>query len=200
MKRIYNEYTVLMLAVALLFSSCRRPIEEVVDLRAVIPMGTLWEKAGIAPQNVTALFYSKNDGKLVLEHRFENSANRIQTYAYVPEGAYTVVVFNEIRGQLYGVGIRGYENLSTLEAYATINSNPTVPLRSGDVPYVYEPDILASVTVRDFEVSCAMVRYTQNPEGQTPSPGMQESIEALVGLIPERKVHELNVKIGRAHI
>ena len=72
MKRIYNEYTVLMLAVALLFSSCRRPIEEVVGLRAVIPMGTLWEKAGIAPQNVTALFYSKNDGKLVLEHRFEN--------------------------------------------------------------------------------------------------------------------------------
>lgn len=59
MKRIYNEYTVLMLAVALLFSSCRRPIEEVVGLRAVIPMGTLWEKAGIAPQNVTALFYSK---------------------------------------------------------------------------------------------------------------------------------------------
>ena len=113
MKRIYNEYTVLILAVALLFSSCRRPIEEVVDLRAVIPMGTLWEKAGIVPQNVTALFYSKNDGKLVLEHRFENSANRIQTYAYVPEGGYTVVVFNEIRGQLYGVGIRGYENLST---------------------------------------------------------------------------------------
>lgn len=195
MKRIYNEYTVLILAVALLFSSCRRPIEEVVDLRAVIPMGTLWEKAGIAPQNVTALFYSKNDGKLVLEHRFENSANRIQTYAYVPEGGYTVVVFNEIRGQLYGVGIRGYENLSTLESYATINSNPTVPLRLGDVPYVYEPDILASVTVRDFEVSCAMVRYTQNPEGQTPSPGMQESIEALVGLIPERKVHELNVTV-----
>ncbi len=111
-----------------------------------------------------------------------------------PKG-YTVVVFNEIRGQLYGVGIRGYENLSTLESYATINSNPTVPLRLGDVPYVYEPDILASVTVRDFEVSCAMVRYTQNPEGQTPSPGMQESIEALVGLIPERKVHEVNVTV-----
>lgn len=167
-------YSILIGCALLLFGSCeRRPLEDVCPGDGLIPIGTVWTVADITPQNVTALFYDQHDGHLVMEHRFENSPNRIQTYADVPAGRYTVVVFNELRGQIRGVGIRGYENLSTLEAYDL--PNPDFKNRSNDNDYVYEPDVLASVTVRDF-----IVRDN-------------EYNEALVGLEPLRKVHRFNI-------
>lgn len=164
----------------LLFSCNRRPLEEICEDTALIPIGTVWTQADIKPQNVTALFYSQDDGRLVLEHRFENTPNRIQTYASVPAGKYTVVIFNELRGQIVGVGIRGYENFSTLEAYAI--PNPNVRNRSDGNSYVYEPDILASVIVSNFDVTNEMINQT-----------MKGAIEALVGLVPLRKVHQFNI-------
>lgn len=131
---------------------------------------------------------------MVLEHRLKTAPTGYRPMPMCPKG-YTVVVFNEIRGQLYGVGIRGYENLSTLESYATINSNPTVPLRLGDVPYVYEPDILASVTLRDFRSElCNGQVYPESRRADAFS-GDAGIHRSLVGLIPERKVHELNVTV-----
>lgn len=167
-------YSILISCALLLLGSCeRRPLEDMCPGEGLVPIGTVWTVADITPQNVTALFYDQNDGHLVMEHRFENSPNRIQTYADVPAGRYTVVVFNELRGQIRGVGIRGYENLSTLEAYDL--PNPDFKNRSNDNDYVYDPDILASVMVRDF-----IVRDN-------------EYNEALVGLEPLRKVHQFNI-------
>lgn len=170
-KLIYN---ILIGSALLLHGSCeRRPLEDMCPDGGLIPIGTVWTLADITPQNVTALFYDQNDGHLVMEHRFENSPNSIQTYADVPAGIYTVVVFNELRDQIKGVGIRGYENFSTLEAFAM--PNPDYKNRSNDNDYVYEPDILAAVTVHDFEVR------------------VSEENEALIGLKPTRKVHRFNI-------
>lgn len=181
MRLLYLKYYVLAWSVLLLLFSCnRRPLEEICEDTALIPIGTVWTQADIKPQNVTALFYSQDDGRLVLEHRFENTPNRIQTYASVPAGKYTVVIFNELRGQIVGVGIRGYENFSTLEAYAI--PNPNVRNRSDGNSYVYEPDILASVIVSNFDVTNEMINQT-----------MKGAIEALVGLVPLRKVHQFNI-------
>lgn len=181
MRLLYLKYYVLVWSVLLLLFSCnRRPLEEICEDTALIPIGTVWTQADIKPQNVTALFYSQDDGRLVLEHRFENTPNRIQTYASVPAGKYTVVIFNELRGQIVGVGIRGYENFSTLEAYAI--PNPNVRNRSDGNSYVYEPDILASVIVSNFDVTNEMINQT-----------MKGAIEALVGLVPLRKVHQFNI-------
>lgn len=162
-----------LVAYSLLASCGRRPLEDMCEDNTLIPIRTVWTLADITPQNVTALFYNQETGRLAVEHRFENTPNRIQTYASVPIGKYTVVVFNELRGQIRGVGIRGYENISTLEAYAV--SNPDYKNRSNDNDYVYDPDILASVMVRDFEVTD------------------QEPDETLVGLEPMRKVHRFNI-------
>lgn len=167
-------YSILIGCALLLFGSCeRRPLEDMCPGDGLIPIGTVWTVADITPQNVTALFYDQHDGHLVMEHRFENSPNRIQTYADVPAGRYTVVVFNELRGQLRGVGIRGYENLPTLEAYVV--PNPDFKNRSNENDYVYDPDVLASVTVHNFEVK------------------NNEINETLIGLEPMRKVHRFNI-------
>lgn len=193
MKYIYVKYNILVFSIALLLSSCyRRPLEGICEDEALIPIGAVWTMANIKPQNVTALFYNQDNGELVLEHRFENNPNRIQTYASVPVGKYTVVVFNELRGQIKGVGLRGYENVSTLEAFAV--PNPNVKNRSNTHPYVYNPEILASVMVRDFEITNEMINASHNASnGIEVSPAMKETIETLVGLVPLRKVHRLNI-------
>ena len=144
-----TKYSLLLAGAWVFLASCqRRPLEDGQIGKARIPIGAVWTVAGISPQNVTALFYNQQDGKLVVEHRFENNDNRIQTYADVPVGTYTVVLFNEIRGQIRGVGIRGYENLATLEAFALPNATPNatpslkpgLQSRANDPGYVYEPD------------------------------------------------------------
>ena len=193
MKVLQLKYDIGFLGILVLLFSCnRRPLEDTCEDKAFIPIGTVWTQADIFPQNVTALFYNRDDGKLVLEHRFENTPNRVQTYANVPVGKYTVVIFNELRGQISGVGIRGYENLSTLEAYAIPNSD--VKKRSNSNSYVYEPDILASVMVSDFDVTDEMIRYSHDySNGEMIKQSMKESIETLVGLMPLRKVHQFNI-------
>lgn len=195
MKSLCLKYIIMAFSVLLMLFSCeRRPLEEMCEDKALIPIGTMWLRADIDPQNVTALFYNQDNGKLVLEHRFENTPSRIQTYASVPVGTYTVVVFNELRGQIKGVGIRGYENFSTLQAHAI--PDPTAKSRSDGNSYVNEPDILASVTVFDFEVTNEMVSYSHYyPDGEVINPSMQESIETLVGLEPLRKVHQFNIVV-----
>lgn len=193
MKLLYLKYNIVVWSVLLLLFSChRRPLEELYEDTALIPIGTVWTKSDIEPQNVTALFYSQDDGRLVLEHRFENTPKRIQTYVSVPAGKYTVVIFNELRGQIKGVGIRGYENFSTLEAYAIPNPNATN--RSNGNSYVYEPDIMASVLVYNFEVTNEMISYSHYySNGEMINQPMKEVIEALVGLAPLRKVHQFNI-------
>ncbi len=195
MKLIYLKYNILAWSVLLILSSChRRPLEDTCENSALIPIGTLWSRAAINPQNITALFYNQYNGELVLEHRFENNPNRIQTYVNVPVGKYTIVIFNELRGQVKGVGIRGYENLSTLQAYAT--PDPTAKSRSNDNSYIYEPDIFASVTVSDFDVTNEMINYSRYySNGEVVNRSMQESIETLVGLVPLRKVHKFNIVV-----
>ena len=189
--RPFYKYSLLALALLVLYSCYRRPLDEECIQYAKIPLGSVWTKADIDPQNVTALFYNRGDGKLVLEHRFENSDKVIQSYVNVPVGRYKVVLFNEIRGQINGIGIKGHESLSTLEAYLLPDPNPRTRI-AGDT-YVRQPEVLASVIVDDFEVTQEMAVYT-NSSGSV-DPALEPSVNALVGLLPERKVHEFNITV-----
>lgn len=187
MKPIYK-YCLLLLGVVWSAYSCyRRPLEE--EYKATIPIGADWTKAELTPQNVTVLFYNQNTGNLVLEHQFEHNDQRIQSHVDLPVGIYTVVLFNEIREQVSGVGIRGYENFETLEAYA--KPNPNAITRGADGPIVHEPGILATVIVTDFEVTSDMVAYTRYSATRPPDEVLVPPVETLVDLIPERKVCQL---------
>lgn len=103
MKRI-TKYSLLLAGAWALLASChRRPLEDGYVAKARIPIGAVWTVAGIMPQNVTALFYNQQNGKLALEHRFENNDDRIQTYAEVPAGIYTVVILMRSEGRSEGL-------------------------------------------------------------------------------------------------
>lgn len=191
--RPFYKYSLLALALLALYSCYRRPLDEECIQYAKIPIGSVWTKADIDPQNVTALFYNRVDGKLAQEHRFENSDKVIQSYVNVPVGRYKVVLFNEIRGQINGIGIKGHESLSSLEAYLLPDPNPRTRI-AGDT-YVRQPEVLASVIVDDFEVTREMAVYTNSSSSGPANPALETSVNALVRLLPERKVHEFNITV-----
>lgn len=192
MRQFYKYFICGAAILAALSSCCRRSLEDGYEPKAVIPIRTVWTRADIVPQNVTAMFYDQRNGKLAVEHRFENNANAVQSYVDLAAGKYTVVVFNEIRGQVQGVGIRGYENLATLEAYALPRSD--VRIRAVGDEYVSDPAIMASALVRNFEVTQQMVEYTLDPDAQ-PNSALDALVEALLGLTPERCVHRFDMTV-----
>lgn len=168
------------LLLTLITVSChRQPLEDEYYEHVRVPVSINWSKSELTPQNVTVLFYNETDGKLALEHRFENNSNEIQSYADVPYGKYTVVVFNELRDQIDYVGVRGHENLHTLEFYAKTDTEVKKVKSSTSattaVSYVKEPDIVAISVVRGFEVKA--------------------NTRQLIGLTPERKVGYMDITI-----
>ena len=192
MRSLFIRSTIFLFGIlTLLFTACeRRMLEDEFSNTALIPVGAIWDDAGITPQNVTVLFYNQNDGKLFLEHRFEHNSKRIQSYVSLPVGIYTVVLFNELRDQIDYVGIRGHENFATLEAYS--KPNIQVRTRATNDNYVHEPEIFASAKVIDFEVTTAMVLYTQD-QNIISNATTLSSMEALVDLVPESKVSKLTI-------
>ena len=162
---------------------------------AKIPVTTDWTQSGITPQNITMLFYSDIDGSLAFEHRYEHNSNEVHSYVHVPVGKYTVVVFNELRGQISNIAVRGYENLSTLGFYAM--ENPDVRARSRDNSYIHEPGNLGVKIIRDFEVTNELIAYTHEDELTNVSVSTKSTSEALLNILPENKINWLDIK---AHI
>ncbi len=125
------------------------------DEVATIPIHIDWNVAEISPQNVTVLVYDANIGDLVLEHRFENNDDLVQSYINLPVGSYNVVVFNELREDLKNINIRKYDNYDLFEAYSI--EEQKIRFRNVDYKYVKSPEIFASALVTDFTVTSDMV-------------------------------------------
>ncbi|MFI3305507.1 MAG: DUF5119 domain-containing protein [Rikenellaceae bacterium] len=102
MKKIAKNIS-LLLCVAVVAASCeRKPIYDdcVCNNTLAIPIDIDWEPSGVDLQNVSVLFYDAEDGSLAYEHQYEHNTKDIQSYAYLPTGRYTAVVFNELRDQI----------------------------------------------------------------------------------------------------
>lgn len=192
----HSGWGLLLVAAATLavsFASCeRRPLEEAYSNTARIPLGVVWSKANINPQNVTVLFYNQADGQLATEHTYENNSKRIQSYVDLPIGIYTVVAFNELRDQISSVGVRGYDNLNTLDIYA--KQDPAAKTRAQTDRYIASPGIFASTVVRNFVVSANLVDYTRDRLVATESQAdLLSQSQLLIGLTPLRKMSEIKI-------
>lgn len=115
-----------------------------------IPLYVDWETSGVSPQNVTALFYDSTTGDLVLEHYYEHNDNSVHSYVELPEGSYSVVVFNELRDQADNISITGHENLYTLSAYSSADDDVITRLE-GDY-HITQPGDFATAVLHDVEV------------------------------------------------
>ncbi|MGL4852853.1 MAG: DUF5119 domain-containing protein, partial [Phocaeicola sp.] len=166
---------ILGLALAASTACHRRPLDEGCNSSVTIPIGTVWEKAEIAPQNVTAYFYNHVDGSLVREHRFENISAEIQSYVTLPAGSYDVAFHNEIREQVSNLSVRGYENLTSLELFAA--EDLVARGRFEGDGYITQPGAIASAIVRNFEVT------------------HKEENRNLVGVAPDQKNSYIDITV-----
>lgn len=162
--------------------SCdRRPLEEETSGRVTIPIKVYWDRAEIAPKNVTAMFYAA-DGTLYKEWRSSSFPTYAQGEVELEPGHYTVVVFNELRDQIDFVRMRGWQRLETFEAYSIENPNPafrfTTPT-ANEAPQVYQPGILAACL--------ATIHVTPEMQASSPAAATKADLYALTNLHPDRK-------------
>lgn len=196
-KRKIIRWTITLVMISGVFTSCHRQALECEYIETVcLPVHIDWSRAEIQPQNVTMLFYNQSTGKLVTEHCFANNGNNIQTVVRLSVGKYTVVVINELRDQIDFVHISGHQNLSTLRAYPTENSQRQTDTFHSF--YLSEPGILASAVIRDLEINQDMVsKEIYLPMSEKNKVSNQEiSVNtALMNIVPERKVGLCKVNI-----
>lgn len=135
---------------AMLLSCQRRSLGGECVESVSIPLFVDWNSSGVEPQNVTALFYDGTTGDLVLEHIYEHNDNSIHSYVDLPEGSYSVVVFNELRDQADNINIIGHDNINTLEAYSS-SAESVVTRLEGD-NHIGEPGDFATAVLHDVVV------------------------------------------------
>lgn len=182
----------LLMCLALVASCYRKPMfdECICDHLLTIPIDVDWERSEVEPQNVTVMFYDSESGKLLLEHKYQQNDNEIQSYVNLPIGNYRAVIFNELRNQIDYVSCVGAENFETLK----FESNDGKPLRSKaeERKYVEQPGALATATVTDIVVTGEMIaEMAQSKSDQTQtkvlSKATESAITSLLGVEPLRK-------------
>ncbi len=199
-----TKHIALLLGVAALLVACeRKPISDtcVCATTLSIPIDIDWETSGIELQNVTVLFYDSSDGTLLYEHKYEHNNNDIQSYAYLPEGSYTAVVFNELRDQIDYLSCVGYDNLYTLR----FESSADDPARSRATTrsYVEQSGDLAVAMVEGIEVTEDMIleaAYAADDDtGSTKalSTATKATIVSLMGVTTVKKNSTISIT---AHI
>ena len=170
-----------------LFTACHRQVlEEALFDTAKIPVSIDWTRCMINPQNVSVFFYHESSGLLAHEYYFENNTNTVQKYLRVPLGTYTVVVFNELPGDLKNVDIVNRENLTTLEAIAAEAKNISLQVDTED--YAAHPSNLATVIVRHFAVTPELLNYTNSSSFNPEKPEAGNQAYALMNLIPLSRI------------
>lgn len=187
-----------------LFACERRPLDEAIYTKALIPVKAYWDLAEITPRNATVMVYDQN-GDLYLEKSFSSENEFAYSEILLDPGIYTVFVFNEIRNQIVNVNMRGHEKLSTFEAYVVPSSKvySTKSRTDGD-RIVTQPEILAVSKIDNFVVTWGMVTRSHYLKAgattvadaltQAGTRGTtDEMIGALIDLHPHKKVSNLSV-------
>lgn len=168
--------TLTMVFLMLSLTSChRRPLDEGCNVMCKIPIGTIWSKSEILPQNVTALFFNKSDGALVLEHRFENINSEIQTYAEISYGEYSVLIFNEMRGQVSGALTEGTDNLNSIRFMGL--PDPYVKMQKDQSGFIRQPEPIALALIHNVKIDPAL-----------------ES-KQLIGIVPEQIISNMQLEV-----
>ncbi len=184
-----------------IFTAChRQALEDLEYGTAKIPVHIDWSVSGVTPQNVTMLFYNKKDGTLVLEHHFENNDAAIQSYVQLFPGIYSVLVFNELPGQIQNVNIENKSKLSEIEAYGKKMANAL--LASASLTYMNSPGKLASVLVDKLEITDEMVYYSNLVSASSTANPLwtgsefESTVTALMGLIPLERTATFELNAG----
>ncbi len=204
MKAIVKNISLLLFVVAASVSCYRKPIYDdcICNNSLEIPVDIDWETSGVVPQNVSILFYDTDDGTLQYEHTYEHNSKAIQSYALLPEGNYTAVIFNELRDQIDYMSCVGHEHLSTLK----FEGNDDYPLRSrvDTRSYIKQAGDLAVATVEGIVITNDMIveaAYAEQSEDgeetKSLSSETKAAVESLMGVVPQKKNTTINIT---AHI
>ena len=176
----------------------RRDIVDGLSTKALLPVNVYWTKANLKAQNTTVMVYDES-GALYLEKSFSSSADHLSAYGEIAlePGDYTVIVFNEIRGQIENIQMKGHRRLSEFEAYVTpVNQVYKNSVISDDIIYCKEPGILA-VWKGPVTVTKEMVFYSDSESGNlVESESLIDKFNVLTEIYPIRRTAKVNFTVN----
>ena len=175
MKGRYN-ILFIILAVATLFTTgChRRPLDmDYVD-KAELTIILDWSKAQIDPNGATIIFYPADGSSPITK-----LTNQDTTTVSLDIGFYSIIAFNETFRDFDNISFRNTDYFETIEAYVKEEGAN----KAGDVISA-NPDILASVSVGEYQVTADMIEQTRSKTKTKTKTKTKADADALIDAYP----------------
>lgn len=158
----------LIIIVVLLGCKRREMSEESYVLTALIPINIDWSEAKLDPDNdpqddvysASAWFYSQDDDSqdVIIKRLTNPSGDTIE----LPVGTYSVLIFNNTINDFANIEFRGTDSFDSFEAYSSSDTQSIFYSKADGTSTSVKPDILATWSITDFEVSQEMVTVSRN--------------------------------------
>lgn len=157
MKKIF-----VLFALLALFSCERRHLVEGYQTTALIPINIDWSDAKLDPDDdpdddvysASAWFFPDDTSQTVIQKRLTDASGGT---VELPVGTYSVLIFNNTVSDFSNIQFRGTDSFDTFEAYSGADTKSVFYSKSDATEVTSKPEILASWSITDFEVTEEMV-------------------------------------------
>jgi hypothetical protein len=200
---------VVVTAIGMMQGCTRRSLEGDLDPRtALIPVHIDWSKSGVDTTKMhrASVLLFPEDGGEPLEYRLQESLT--DKDIQVPEGVYSVIVFNETTDDTDWkyITITGKDNYQKFAAVAKTvtsrsykyNGNVYIEyIRSDTLPLIEDPDQLAAWSLDRFEVTKEVLLRSRSTRGTRAGSRaeeiLDEQIASLTNIVPTPRIETMTV-------
>lgn len=150
--------------VTLLVVSChRKDLEDPYLYNAYIPIVIDWSESLVVEEeiaNVSIYFYPSDGGDPIVKISDDIYFNVVQ----VPAGSYSVLIINEMVGDIEGISYENYYDYSEFKAMSNedLAASPSYYTSSSSERFVLEHERVGTWTLDNFVVDNAMIEYTRS--------------------------------------
>ncbi len=188
----------LPLIIFIILMGCkRREMYDSYELTALIPIDIDWSLAKLDPDNdpendvysASAWFFPQDEDQSVIVKRLTDASGGT---VELPVGTYSVLVFNNTVDDFSNIEFRGTDSFDSFEAYSSSDAQSLFYSKSDNTSL--KPDILATWSITDFEVSQEMVNTSRGYSSST-TKADDESLSTLSGIQPQLVVDTATVTV-----
>ncbi len=108
-----------------------------------------WRESNLTPNGNTILVYNADNGRLFLSDYVQENSTAIT----LPEGRYTILVFNEMMGDFHNITFSDENDLKSLKALSVPNKSKFNFIKSDDAALFNMPEILATARLENILIS-----------------------------------------------
>lgn len=180
MRKYTNIFTLAVLVLLSVLTGCtRRPLDmEYID-SAELTIILDWTKASIDPDGATIMIYPANSSSSPIQKLSHEDTVTVS----LPLGFYSIIAINETFEDFDNIKFRNTDQFGTIEAYVEEEG----AIKAGNILSA-NPDILATASMGDFEVTATMIEETRSKTKTKTKTKTKADEVALIDAYPSLKL------------